>query len=322
MELLHKAVKWNSAEIVKCILTAVTEDYQYGFGSVVSMSTFTPVLLTAVYERNVEMVQLLIKFGISPNSVTDNMLPLTAAAHMQDLKLCICLIKNGARIIQTDQCLYSPDPVATAIQAGWDEAVNFLLKNLGADPNASVTWNNMVYDRDILDSGSRLLHLAIAKHKLTLVESLVEMKASISLTDSSGNNALHIASKDCNVPKEIIEYLLKCDAAISSKIQGKSQSNGGNDDDVENGSGEGYVSVLNAKNKEGMTPLMLCCKHRNISGIEILLHNDAKVNLKDSLNKTALCYAAQSGLEDAVFSLIRSGASLSSGNTWFALKVS
>ena len=156
------------------------------------------------------MVDLLVELGVNVNSVHDDMLPLTIAADMQDMDLCIHLMNLGAHLgVQSTAHSNShmPNPIALSIQVGQYRAVEYLLY-LGADPNCEVSWNTMVYKSNVLGSGSRLLHLAVAKRNVAVVKTLVEHRASIFYTDFSHNNPLHVACKDRDIPMEVMEYFL------------------------------------------------------------------------------------------------------------------
>ena len=138
--------------------------------------------------------------------------------------------------------------------------------------------------------GETPLHIACKNENISLeiIECLVENKSDLNLSESSFENALHIARKNknnlyfkhrgikgntplhiaCeneNISFEIIEYL------------------------VEN------KSDINLKDTFDYTPLHLACKNKNISSeiIKCLVEKKSDLNSKDTYNKNPLQFASE-----------------------------
>jgi ankyrin repeat protein len=291
------------------LLKSLEDDYE--FDRVISKSFLGSVLMTAIYDRNLPMVQILLKYGASPNQMYDNILPLTAAANFEDLQICINLLQHGAFLFDIkSQHRNYPNPVSLAIQAGWEKAVIFLL-NLGADPDGVVSWMHMVIKTDQLESGSRLLHLAVIKKDIKIIKILLEKRADVFLTDSSDNTPLHTACKDPEMPIDIIQVFID-----HIKIL-KGQNNCSVTDTTSETTSQAIAihlaNFINAKNKNGQTALMLACSKGFMPAINILLQIKANLNTMDIWKKTALNYAIENGFEDTALLLIRSGAEVHNG---------
>ena len=136
-------------------------------------------------------------------------------------------------------------------------------------------------------SGTTALHLACENALCDVAKTLLESGASVNILDTDNNNALHyyVRTLDRNLRKifnQQWEETLQIapeqgTAAIRTLL-------------VENG-----VDV-NAKNKNGMTPLLLTCTNKYICSdvVPILLKCGALINLMDEEHNSALHYASDS----------------------------
>ncbi|XP_063906156.1 ankyrin-3-like [Zophobas morio] len=136
-------------------------------------------------------------------------------------------------------------------------------------------------------SGTTALHLACENALCDVAKTLLESGASVNILDTDNNNALHyyVRTLDRNLRKifnQQWEETLQIapeqgTAAIRTLL-------------VENG-----VDV-NAKNKNGMTPLLLTCtsKYIRCDIVQILLNCGALINLMDEEHNSALHYASNS----------------------------
>ena len=68
--------------------------------------------------------------------------------------------------------------------------------------------------------------------------------------------------------------------------------------------------AINAQDKDGRTPLMLALEEKNIDAVSLLIEHGANLEVKDNYNWTALLYAAKSGHESLVLSLLQAGCSV------------
>ncbi|MEW6110274.1 MAG: ankyrin repeat domain-containing protein [Nitrospirota bacterium] len=65
---------------------------------------------------------------------------------------------------------------------------------------------------------------------------------------------------------------------------------------------------VNAKNKEGETPLMVAALERRLEMVKFLLDRGADINLKDNVGATALIYSAMEGSVEIMKLLLDRGA--------------
>lgn len=64
---------------------------------------FYPPLMVAVIQKNLPLVNLLLRFGADPNLASDmGMTPLMAATDLKQHQIMKCLIKKGASIFKTE----------------------------------------------------------------------------------------------------------------------------------------------------------------------------------------------------------------------------
>lgn len=72
---------------------------------------------------------------------------------------------------------------------------------------------------------------------------------------------------------------------------------------------------INAKNKDGVTALLLAAQNGHLEVVNVLLEAKADPNIADADGDTALLLAVESGAAEVVQALLKAGASLQHKNT-------
>lgn len=231
----------------------------------------TPFLFA--YEvDNLEAAKRLIKAGSSfPKQ------HLLTAVKDQKRQYLPLLLEAGADISVTDNAGQNALHVASSMSDG-----NSLELFLGID-NAK----NIVNTKDKEGSTPLILACSAGTGFTTGVQSLLKMGASVSDTNSSGNNSLHasLLSNPDSASKELSGIILKQ-----------------------------TPSLLNVTNKAGQTPLMLALKGGKNESSDYLLSLEADVSPKDSSGNTALHYASETNLLNEVKECVSLGADVNAIN--------
>ncbi|MFC5401419.1 ankyrin repeat domain-containing protein [Cohnella soli] len=187
-------------------------------------------LMRAIDLRKAGAVRMWLALGADPNGLTDNMLPLSLAAHENDIATMNALLRAGAQVngINSD----GNTPLFWAAYQGHEEAVGWLLKQ-GADPNVRYVSGRSVLSpvcmhgyenilKLLLAAGAKPIYTCHADGETPLMiaayngryecaEILIEAGADPSTKDNHGNTALSFAKQYGH--ERIVELLQPCVAA-------------------------------------------------------------------------------------------------------------
>lgn len=153
------------------------------------------------------------------------------------------------------------------------KAIKFLLKN---EANINVQG----------EYGDTLLHKAVKKSNLELVEFLINNGAgeSINKKNETGHSVLHIACDNKPADNNIVRHLIQCGAYIDiedrngyTPLQTLCKNPNSNLESIQLLVNNG--ATINKKTKyEGSTPLALACKYKDLPTIKFLIESSAEVN--------------------------------------------
>lgn len=147
-----------------------------------------------------EIVEILIKSGVSVHGVNDHGCPLHSAVYREDIELVSFLIKNGADVNKVNDG--GGLPVYLAVGYNNIDIVDLLLSN-GADVNSKTEF------------GSTALHKACTFSNLPIARLLISYGADVNAEDSDGWTPLHRACY--NHHEDIINTLLNQGADIGAE---------------------------------------------------------------------------------------------------------
>jgi len=214
---------------------------------------------------------------------------LVLAANNCDVETCKVLLQLGARLDGSGGVLSRETPLTISVRAGLADAVATLI-SLGSDVNITVDFcsERLSADAFQLYPGSTVLQLAVFRRNLLIIRQLVDAGADVNHADCSGNTALHLACLDGDESAvDTVTMLLSLNRGSRAACR---------------------RTDIDASNCLGQTPLMLAAG-RSAEVVRMLLKERPSpiIEAKDRRHKTALHYAAEAGLEDAVLMLLRAG---------------
>lgn len=287
--LLHKAAEFEQTEIMSILVA----DFEVDINTK-TLDGVTPLHL-AVEKGHIEAVKLLgSEFNANVNAEKNNgYTPLHVAAengHVEMVKLLVsdlCADLN-ARVGG------GLTPLHVAVQKGHTEVVKLLVSELGADTN--ITFDSLT-----------LLHSAAKNNHVELVKFLLSVPGTdLNARTSIGCTPLFIAVISGNI--EIVELLGRFGADTTVKIlngyvplhEAVSQ---GNIDIVRLLVSE-LGADINAKGKDGATPLMVASCFSQIEIIKLLVSLGADMKVKSDDGSTLLHVAAQQGHVELVKYLV------------------
>jgi len=247
-------------------------------------------LTAAVHSKNVDRLSELVRQGADLNmTLSEGLLPLVLAANNCDVETCKVLLQLGARLDGSVGVLSRETPLSISVRAGLADAVATLI-SLGSDVNIIVTFcsERLSADAFQLYPGSTVLQSAVFRRNLRIIRQLVDAGADVNRADCSGNTALHLACLDGDESAvDTVTMLLSLNRGSRAACR---------------------RTDIDASNCLGQTPLMLAAG-RSAEIVRLLLKERPSpiMEAKDRRHKTALHYAAEAGLEDAVLMLLRAG---------------
>ena len=233
---------------------------------------------------HVEIVELLIKKGADVNRGNKHQAtPLMHAAEKGRIRIVNILLDHGANIHATED---SGNYSALMLACSWAKlsTVKTLLKR-GADVHARNKF------------GETPLHMGTnsATPRYRLIKVLLSHGAEVNVQDKRGRTPLSVASK-LGFPSIVTMFL-----SLGSKVNVKEKRSGNTPlHHVASGGRSrlqhtkimhdllSHGADINAKNKAGMTPLMLASAKGYGDLINILLKRGADVHAKNNTGKTAL----------------------------------
>lgn len=120
--------------------------------------------------------------------------------------------------------------------------------------------------------GDTALHIAAAGLHTEIVKALLASGAEVDARDAQGKTPLILAAdSDISVPTEVLTALLKKGAQ------------------------------LNAQDNDGNSALIMAAKSGSIAGVEFLLSQSARIDLKDKSGETALMHAKRLGENKRIY---------------------
>ncbi len=261
----------------------------------------------AAWNNRKEVVRLLLDHGANTQAINDAFLSAARAGHLDILHM---LVKRGAdKNLANEALRLAASGVPTgssssASEVDQNSVIHFLLE-LGADTNA----------KD--DEGWTALPTAVnadtgrASVVQTLLDAGADINAKCTCTGYLGGGwtALMIAVHK-NDRKAMVDMLLAqgADPSLANNQGATPLTITDNMDTVRALLDRG--ANVNAKDKEGVTALMLCSYKCSVEKLRLLLEKNADVNAKNNEGATALLWAATAGNAAAVEVLLDAGADL------------
>ncbi len=296
---LMRAAIENSSVVVKMLLNAganVNAENKWGQ---------TPLFLAAK-KNSPEVLRTLLEAGANVDTKNNNgWTPLMTAAMFNSTEMVKMLLDAGASVNVKDK--WGQTPLMLAAWKNSPRTVNMLL-NAGADVNAKSSYG---YSR------TPLMWAAGYNTNPEVVKALLEGGASVHDVDKKGRDALWYAQQRKQGDKEKIVQILKSYKIAGSGRETRSSLSDSDFFEVcESGTAEDVRKAIknsanvNAKNKNGETPLMIAVDMgflaRGVDSeiIEALLNAGADVNAKDKNGRTALMMVGPIGPSEVVIRLL------------------
>lgn len=335
-ELLHVAIEKGHLRTVEDLLK---------YGADLRVAHNLTLLHTCVDNNQFAMVKLLLNYGADVNAIDENLkTPIFYAIENGNLLLTKLLLAYGAKVKEYPRLLYTavenecPEIVQLLLQFDVDvnatdeygrAALHFIAPNeYGAlsefRPDYVVNENNddrvkkqivlMLLKRGAnvnakAKNGATILHVAIEKEYVNVVETLLEYNADVnSLIQSEVITPLHISAYRGN--EVISRMLLKKGANVNFKHSDEITA-------LHVAAQKGHEKVVelllengaehDARTKGGITPLYIAAQRGRLGVVKILLRVGADVNVRDNYGRTALHTASKEGHINVVNLLLEYG---------------
>ncbi len=251
------------------------------------------------------------------------------------MKKLIIMLFIGSVIVQSSiDAMDNKFPLLQAVEAGDAELVEVLLIS-GADPNQEGFY------------GCSPLHVAVAKERLAVVQTLIKYKAAIDQRDSVRYTPLHLAAHQGN--PDVIQALLDAgadgearsplgDTPLNKAFCGNHEAavqilvneliRSGRNIDYKNFDGKtplhlaaqkGYKAAVQSlitaraniyeEDNDGEIPLQLAAKHRHFD-VALIFIDSTNINRRDKVGKAILHRAAAHGDQKIIHRLLDAGADI------------
>ncbi|XP_063912691.1 ankyrin-3-like [Zophobas morio] len=279
---------------------------------------------------NRNIIKLLIEKGIDVNIQDENgTTAIQFACKNCDYQITKMLLKCGSSVNDVDKENSNALHYAAKAECENEDIIELLIEK-GINVNSQNK------------NGTTALHLASENADFDIAQTLLESGASVNILDKDNNNALHyyVRSKKRRIRNLWKKSAQHCEGALLlAREQGMSESSLSllflkdhfinvskkkQKISLENGTVD-IITLLvengidvNAKNKNGTTPLQLACKHTVYEKVEMLLTCGALTNLMDEENNNALHYASNSEYENQhiINLLIQKGVDVNAQNKY------
>ncbi len=284
--LLHSAAEYGNPEIINILLKhgADIHAVERNFGNDIYS------LYRALEYRNSEVVKILLDNGANPDwlDTSDDLNSLIFAVRASDVACLKELLdhKSDMTIKEKAPAYNQNYPRLTgyhiAAQLGKDDMVNEYLKH--------------DVDIDMKDSNDRTaLHHAISKGQYNVAKLLLSKGADKNCVDKYGITPILLAvEKDLSMFQLLLDYKANIQAVDNEhNTVLHHAANAGSTKIVEELIKINPEIMIDAKNKEGQTPLHLAGKNNDISTVEALLRAGADVTIKDNKGKKPVDYVLE-----------------------------
>ena len=298
-------------------------------------------LLEAVFEQNVPLAELLLKYKANVNVKTsDNETPAHLAARPETLTLFDLLVKNGADLkAQNSEGLTAPEKLLMQSVASNNEKVARRAIELGANVNVAFTggsWNRWTPLHDAAQTskvmvqlllsnkanpnskngdGDTPAHIAASPDKLDMFEALVQGGADLKIKNNEGKTASDLLLMESvgRGDEKAAARALKLGAHVNAVFQ-----NYANSTPLHNAAHTGNLAVIDLLlkngaditliNSEGQTPLHIAAALGNSAVLNRLLQATPDVSAVETSGNTPLHYAAEAGDLASFNALLTKGA--------------
>lgn len=293
---LHEAVRYGNTEIAKMLLNSGADvNARDNLGK-------TPVLLIIPEEKRSEIYSLLTSYkaDLSVKDMYGDTVLHTATMTEVPASILQTLISGGAEINERNKD--GVTPLALAIENGVEEHIRFYAEH-GADINS----------KDTKGTTPLILALKDSDGSDKILKAIVN-PANISSTDSDGNTPLIVAIQN-NATLAKIQYIISITEDVNTRNA--------------DGNTALYLTVLKNRQKVGELLLsknadIFAANNRSKSPLSLALYDGGTVmdwlitsktiKATDGSGNTALHFAAEWGLQDAVTALITKGAKTEAKN--------
>ncbi|KAG8293401.1 hypothetical protein J6590_016359 [Homalodisca vitripennis] len=270
----------------------------------------TPII-RAIFNQDVEGLREALDRGFSANLPGNRgWTPLHAAVVFNASSECLKELLAHSSANVNSQTFLGYTPLLFACQKGCLNAVNLLLKQSKCDVNLA----NI--------EEVRPLNVACSKGNFEIVQLLVEFGAQVNAQDYKGYTALHeavlyptsrrgVREQQDEMIHEICHFLLRHNANPDVL---EDEGNFPFHFACQSGllktltllfTASTQRDLINFRNKDGRTPLILAVQSHNLSVVEALISQGANANVADNMNYTPLHHACNYRVDFDIFNALR-----------------